>query len=195
VGSRSKQHLTAPIVAAAPSADGKGYYLVSANGGVFTFGDAHYEGACASAGGCTHPVTAIVPDGSAGYWLLLSDCEMLAMGGIPNIPSLSCQAYARAHGLQAVAAARTPSGDGYWILLSNGAVFPEGDAMHLGHWQPPRPLWSKGPRAVAVVAYKSGTGIWVAFADGAVKAYGAAPKLGDLSGHQLSAPIVASAGW
>ena len=195
VGSKSKQHLTAPIVAAAPSADGKGYYLVSANGGVFTFGDAHYEGSCASAGGCTHPVTAIVPDGSAGYWLLLSDCEMLAMGGIPNIPSLGCQAYAKAHGLQAVAASRSPSGDGYWILLSNGAVFAEGDAKHLGGWQPPRPTGSKGPRAVALVPYKSGTGIWVAFADGAVKAYGSAPKLGDLSGHQLPAPIVASAGW
>lgn len=194
-GSKSRDRLTAPIVAAAPSADGKGFFMVSSNGGVFTFGDAHYEGSCASAGGCSAPVTAIVPDGSAGYWLLLSDCQTLAMGGIPNLPSLDCQRYAEAHGLKAVAAARTPSGDGYWLLLSNGAVFPEGDAKHLGTWQPPRPPVKSGRRAVAVVAYKAGTGVWVVFSDGAVDAYGAAPKLGGIPSATPASPIVASAGW
>ena len=194
-GSRSKKHLTSPIVDAAPSADGKGYFMVSANGGVFSFGDARYEGSCASAGGCKAPVRAIVPDGPGGYWLLLSNCQTLAMGSIPNIASLDCQHYAKSHGVSAVAAARTPNGHGYWALLSNGVVFAEGDAKRTGDWVPPRPSGRSGAKAVALFTTAAGDGAWVVFSDGKVKAYGHAPQLGSVARSSLSAPIVASAGW
>ena len=35
--------LNAPIVGIAATPDGDGYYLVAADGGVFTFGDAHFR--------------------------------------------------------------------------------------------------------------------------------------------------------
>ena len=39
-GSLGGSHLNAPIVGMAPTADGDGYWLVAADGGVFSFGDA-----------------------------------------------------------------------------------------------------------------------------------------------------------
>jgi hypothetical protein len=37
-------HLNAPVVGMASTPDGKGYWLVAADGGVFTFGDAAFYG-------------------------------------------------------------------------------------------------------------------------------------------------------
>ncbi len=47
-GSMGGRHLNAPIVAMAAPADGGGYWLAAADGGVFAFGDAQFHG---SAGG------------------------------------------------------------------------------------------------------------------------------------------------
>ena len=52
--------LNKPVVAMAPTPDGKGYWLVSSDGGVFNFGDASFYG---STGGLTlnKPVVAMAP--------------------------------------------------------------------------------------------------------------------------------------
>jgi hypothetical protein len=39
------EHLAAPIVDMEPTPSGKGYWLLGADGGVFTFGDAGFYGA------------------------------------------------------------------------------------------------------------------------------------------------------
>jgi hypothetical protein len=45
--------------------------MVGADGGVFTFGDAHFEGSCPGIGGCSGPAVAVMPDASGnGYWLV-----------------------------------------------------------------------------------------------------------------------------
>ena len=66
-------HLNRPIQAMAATADGRGYWLVAADGGVFTFGDARFFGSAASsqAGGppATYVAMASAPRGD-GYWLL-----------------------------------------------------------------------------------------------------------------------------
>ena len=61
--------LAAPIVAMAPTPDGGGYWLVGADGGVFTFGDATFHGSLA-ASHLAAPIVAMAPtpDGG-GYWL------------------------------------------------------------------------------------------------------------------------------
>ncbi|HET6966383.1 MAG TPA: Ig-like domain-containing protein [Acidimicrobiales bacterium] len=46
-GSLAGYPLNAPIVAFAPTSDGKGYWLTSADGGVFAFGDAYFKGSLA----------------------------------------------------------------------------------------------------------------------------------------------------
>ena len=194
-GSKSPDHLAAPIVGIVPTPDGKGYLMVARDGGVFAFGDAHFAGSCASVGGCSAPVDAVVPDATGrGYWLLLANCEMVAFGDAPRIADTNCQTLAHAHKLAATAAARTPSGKGYWVLLSNGMVFPEGDAKALSTWSPAVSAGNNDP-AVAVVPTSDGRGVWVVDANGTVNALGDAPKLGGVAGKVLTAPIAAAAGW
>jgi hypothetical protein len=66
----------------AATPDGKGYWL-AADGGVFAFGDASYDG---SMGGTRldAPVvgTAAIPDGK-GYWLAAADGGVFAFGDAP----------------------------------------------------------------------------------------------------------------
>jgi hypothetical protein len=194
VGSKSPDHLMAPIVGIVPTADGKGYLMVAGDGGVFAFGDARFAGSCASIGGCAAPVVAVVPGAADhGYWLLLSNCDMVAFGNAPKIADTDCVTLAHTHKLVATSAARSPSGDGYWVVLSNGAVFPEGDAKSLSSWTT-RPTTRANDPAVAVVPTSDGRGIWVVDANGSVNAFGDAPKLAG-AGKGLSAPITAAAGW
>jgi hypothetical protein len=179
VGASKGHHLAAPIVGIVPTADGKGYLMVAKDGGVFAFGDAHYEGSCASIG---------------GYWLLLSNCDMVPFGDALKIADGNCESSAAAKKLVATSAARTPDGRGYWVLLANGTTFPEGDAKLLGSWEAKQMTTSVDP-AVAIVPTADGGGAWVVFANGIVDPFGDAPTLGDLAGSPPSAPITAAAGW
>ncbi len=73
-------HLNQPIVGMAATPDGKGYWLVASDGGIFTFGDAAFFGST----GAIHlnaPVVgmAATPDGK-GYWLVASDGGIFTFG-------------------------------------------------------------------------------------------------------------------
>jgi hypothetical protein len=67
----------------ATTPDGKGYWLVASDGGVFSFGDAPYFG---STGGrhLNAPVVgmAVTPDGQ-GYWLAARDGGVFSFGSAP----------------------------------------------------------------------------------------------------------------
>jgi hypothetical protein len=195
VGASSGHHLSASIVGIVPTPDGKGYLMVAKDGGVFAFGNAHFEGSCASIGGCDAPAVAVVPDATGnGYWLLLSNCDMVPFGDAPKITDNNCESSAVANQLVATSAARTPDGRGYWVLLDNGTTFPEGDAKLLGSWDSKKMTTTRN-RAVAIVPTADGGGAWVVLANGIVDPFGDAPSLGDLDGTPLSAPITAAAGW
>jgi hypothetical protein len=59
--------LNQPVVGMAPSSDGLGYWLAAADGGVFTFGDAPFEG---SDGGTPTNAPAVgIAGRSGGYWI------------------------------------------------------------------------------------------------------------------------------
>jgi hypothetical protein len=72
--------LNKPVVGLAPTADGKGYDMVAADGGIFAFGDAVFYG---SLGGIplSRPVVAIAgtPDGK-GYWFTDDNGAVSAFG-------------------------------------------------------------------------------------------------------------------
>jgi hypothetical protein len=77
-GPLTKLHPAKPIVGIASTPDGKGYWLVAADGGTFNYGDAHFYGPATK----LHPAKPIVgiastPDGK-GYWLVAVD------GGVFN---------------------------------------------------------------------------------------------------------------
>ena len=71
----------------AATPDGKGYWLVASDGGIFTFGDATYFGST----GAIHlnePIVgmAATPDGR-GYWLVASDGGIFTFGDAPFLGS------------------------------------------------------------------------------------------------------------
>jgi hypothetical protein len=64
-------HLNQPIVGMATTSTGHGYWLVASDGGIFTFGDAHYYG---STGGddLNQPIVAITTGSTAPHYLLVA---------------------------------------------------------------------------------------------------------------------------
>ncbi len=186
-GSSSAKRLNAPIVGMVPSADGNGYFMVAADGGVFTFGDAKFAGSCPGIGGCGGTAVAVMPDQTGnGYWLVTSTGSVFAFGD------------ARTHGAPGPQAApvtsavRTTDGGGYWILFSNGAVDDFGDAAIVGG--PVGDVGGSNP-ATAIFTTSDGKGYWVATANGSVFTYGDAPNDGSMAGQQLNGSIIAATGW
>ena len=106
-----------------------GYWLVSSDGGVFTFGDAQFYG---STGGmhANKPVVGMAADarrrGATGWWPPTAGSSASATpafygstGGITlNKPI--------------VGMAATPDGRGYWLVASDGGIFAFGDAGFYG---------------------------------------------------------------
>ena len=122
------QSLNQPVVGMAATPDGRGYWLVAADGGIFSFGDAGFYG---STGGMSlnAPIVgmAATPDGR-GYWLVAADGGIFSFGdarfwgsaGSDNLPD------------PVVGMVASPDGRGYLMATSNGVVLPFGDAQSYG---------------------------------------------------------------
>jgi len=77
--------LNAPVVGLAPTPDGGGYWLVAADGGVFTFGDAGFDGS--GAGTTTGGAAAVGLAGRpGGYWVAYGPDPAAEM--IPKSPPM-----------------------------------------------------------------------------------------------------------
>jgi hypothetical protein len=186
-GSASPARLNAPIVGMVPTADGGGYFMVGADGGVFSFGDARFEGSCPGIGGCSGAAVAVVPDASGnGYWLVTATGHVYAFGDAVNYGEPGTQS------TPVTAAVRTSDGAGYWILFANGAVESYGDATN--HGDPVGAVGGVNP-ATAIFTTSDGEGYWVAAANGSVFSYGDAPYDGGMGGAHLNGSIIAGTGW
>jgi hypothetical protein len=81
------QALNQPVVAIAATPSGRGYWLVGADGGIFAFGDAVFDGSTGALK-LNQPVVGIAPFGNdAGYWLVAKDGGIFAFGGAPFLGS------------------------------------------------------------------------------------------------------------
>ena len=157
------QPLNAGVVGMAATPDGKGYWLVASDGGIFAFGDARFYG---SMGG--KPLNAAVvgmaatPDGK-GYWR-----SPPTAGSSPSATPGSTARWAAASQRRLVGIAATPDGNGYWVDAADGGVFAFGDARFYGSMggRPQRP----GHR----IAAASAGGYWLIAADGGVFSFGSA---------------------
>ena len=179
--------LAAPIVGMVPSSTGQGYFMVGADGGVFAFGDAKFNGSCPSIGGCSGTAVAVMPDGTGnGYWLVTTSGHVYGFGDAPNLGAPGQQSS------PVTSAVSTIDGKGYWILTANGNVYNYGDAASLGG--PTSSAGGLNP-ATAIFSTATGGGYWVALANGAVFNFGDAPNDGGMSGTHLNAPIIAATGW
>jgi hypothetical protein len=187
-GSGLPNSLNAPVVGMVQSADGRGYFMVASDGGVFAFGDARFAGSCPGIGGCVGAAVAVMPDaGGNGYWLITQEGNVYAFGDAPYLGAPGPQSTA------ITSAVATPSGHGYYILDAEGQVFAYGDANGgLGN-VPPGATGGANPASAIFVTSDNG-GYWVADALGKVFSFGNAPYDGDMSGKQFNAPIIAASG-
>ena len=197
-GSGAKKELNAPIVGIVPSVDDRGYFMVAADGGVFAFGDAKFEGSCPVYDDCDGTTVSVMPDATGlGYWVVTDEGYVYSFG---DAPFEGEPAWTYANGPlprgSVTGAVRTPDGQGYWILVGSGYVLPFGDAnlFEATHGAASGSATAANA-ATAVFATGDTLGYWVATADGAVFDYGDAPADGSMAGHPLNAPIIAATGW
>ncbi len=179
-GSTGAIHLNKPVVGMAATPDGKGYWLVASDGGIFTYGDAKFYGSTGAIR-FNQPIVgmAATPDGK-GYWLVASD------GGIFTYGDAAFHGSTGAIHLNkpVVGMATTPDGKGYWLVASDGGIFTFGDAAFHGS------LGISGQTALGMtVAPSSGDYTLVETNGTAV-----APTLTPISPVQTTTPPTASSG-
>ena len=171
----------APVVGIAASPDGKGYWEVASDGGIFAFGDAGFYG---SMGGkpLNAPVVGIAatPDGK-GYWEVASDGGIFAFGDAGFYGSMG----GKPLNAPVVGIAATPDGKGYWEVASDGGIFAFGDAGFYGSMGG-KPL---NAPVVGIAATPDGKGYWEVASDGGIFAFGDAGFYGSMGGKALNAPV------
>jgi hypothetical protein len=179
-----KSH-TAPMVGMATTADGRGYWLAGADGGVFAF-HAPFYGSIGrrSLLQAVAGITA-APNGR-GYWLVARDGGVFGFGNARYYGSLG-RTRLRAP-IRSLAAA--PGGTGYWLLGQDGGVFAFGRARFYGSI----PTKKMRAPAVGIAATPSGRGYWIATADGGVVAFGDAHSFARTTPKRAFATAVGIAG-
>ena len=126
--SRTHLALNGSPVALAATRDGRGYWEVHSDGGVFAFGDAHFFGSMAGAH-LNEPIVGIAATADAkGYWLVAADGGVFAFGDAKFGGSLVGTRPAGA----VVGIARNTAGSGYWLATADGGAHAFGGAPSLG---------------------------------------------------------------
>lgn len=171
-----------PVAGIAATRTGGGYWLVSEDGGVFTYGDARFFGSTGAAA-LNQPIVDLAarPQGD-GYWFVAADGGVFAYGGAPFKGSLGTAP----PGTRVMGMASTPSGGGYWLVSADGGVFSFGDATFSGSLAGV-PV---GGFAMSIAATPSGKGYWLLTSEGGVHPFGDAEGFGSPAGFDLGAPVV-----
>ena len=104
----------------APTHDDGGYWLAAADGGVFSFGDAGYQGSLPNRGIRANKVVAIVGDPvTNGYDLIGSDGSVWNF----NTPQFGDLPFLGFHVNDIVGAALTPDAQGLYLVGADGRVY------------------------------------------------------------------------
>jgi beta-N-acetylhexosaminidase len=160
----------------------KGYWLVSARGNLYNFGNAGFYGSRA-----TRPLrSAVVGVGRTldgrGYWLVSSKGNVLNYGDAGFYGSEATKALPA----PIVGLAPTPDGAGYWLVSSAGAVYNFGDAGSYGS-RSGIPL--RAP-IVGMASTPDGGGYWLVSSRGNVFNFGDAGFFGSKATKTVSGHIV-----
>ncbi len=158
------------------------YWLVAADGGIFSFGGAPFYG---STGGMhlNQPIVGMAAAaGSGGYWLVAADGGVFSFGDAPF--------YGSTGGMHlnqpVVGMAAAPNNIGYWLVAADGGIFTFGTAGFYGsmggqHLNQP---------IVGMASTPDGGGYWLVAADGGIFSFGDAHFYGSTGGMRLNKPIV-----
>jgi hypothetical protein len=168
-----------------PSGGIGGYWLVGADGGIFSFGSAGFDGSMGGRHLDAPMVGMAVTLDHNGYWTVASD------GGIFSFGDAAFQGSMGGHHLDAPMVGMAPSADGggYWTVASDGGIFSFGDAVFQGsmgdhHLDAPM---------VGMAPTPSGSGYWTVASDGGIFSFGNAGFHGSMGGHHLDQPVVGMA--
>jgi hypothetical protein len=162
---------------------GSGYWVVTANGSVYSFGTAAYRGGM---GGrrINAPITgAEATTTGNGYWELGRDGGIFSFGDAAFHGSTGAMHLNKpVNGME-----RTSTGNGYWLVADDGGIFSFGDAAFHGstgaiHLNKP---------VIGMERTASGHGYWLVASDGGIFSYGDAHFYGSTGGAALPSPIVA----
>ncbi|MGO8863882.1 MAG: choice-of-anchor D domain-containing protein [Acidimicrobiales bacterium] len=163
----------------------EGYYETTAQGGLYTHGDAAgFGGETGTA--LSQPIVGSAATGDdAGYWLVASDGGIFTFGDAGYFGSTG--------GIHLnkpiVGMAATLDAGGYWLVASDGGIFTFGDAEYYG---------STGgiilnKPIVGMAATPDGGGYWLVASDGGIFTFGDAQFYGSTGGIHLNKPIVGMA--
>jgi hypothetical protein len=184
----TSQVFVPPVTPATPATP-NGYWLTSADAGMFSYGDAKFVG---SRGGqpLNEPVVGMAENKAdhLGYWQVASD------GGIFSYGSAAPRFFGSMGGQPLnkpiVGMAATPEGDGYWLVASDGGIFAFGTAASrfygsMGGQPLNKPI-------VGMAVTPTGKGYWLVASDGGIFAFGDAVGrfYGSAGSLPLSSPVV-----
>jgi peptidoglycan hydrolase-like protein with peptidoglycan-binding domain len=169
----------------APTANGKGYWLVANDGGIFGF-NAPFFGSL----GAMHlnaPIIgmAATPTGK-GYWLVAQDGGVFTFGDAHFYGSTGSMRL-NAPVTQLIPG---PNGRGYWLMATDGGVFTFGNARFLGSMGATR----LNAPVIGMTATPKGKGYLLVASDGGVFTFGDAKFKGSTGSRHLAAPVVGLAG-
>ena len=170
-----------PTPATTPAAKA-GYWMVAADGGVFSVGNVGYFGSTGSMKLNQPVVTATSTRSGNGYWLVARDGGVFSFGDAAFHGSTGNMKLNQ----PVVGMARTPSGNGYWMVASDGGIFSFGDAAFYGSTG----AMKLNQPIVGMTPTSSGRGYWLVAADGGVFSFGDAGFYGSTGNIRLRAPIV-----
>ncbi|MCU1429768.1 MAG: Esterase [Actinomycetia bacterium] len=179
IGSNPRAH--------ANSAAGKGYWIITDDGVVRTYGTAQtYAAHPTTPVIWTWPVVAMAPTPSgSGYWLTDNEGHVVAFG--------DAHSYGGAGNINLAAPiigmTATVTGKGYWLLARDGGIFSFGDATFFGS------MGTKKLNApiVGMAATPGGKGYWLLGRDGGIFSFGNAHFWGSTGAMTLAKPVLSMA--
>jgi SpoIID/LytB domain protein len=155
-----------------------GYWMVAKDGGIFSFGNAHFYG---SMGGrpLNQPMVGMTgTQNDGGYWMVASDGGIFSFGDASFYGSMG----AKRLNEPIVGMASTPDGKGYWLVASDGGIFSFGDARFYGSTGD---ITLNQP-IVGMARDAAGTGYWLVAGDGGIFSFGTSEYQGSLPGLGIS---------
>ncbi len=172
------------VIAASPALSsgtkGNGYWVVTSDGGVRTFGNARFYGSEAGQSHAPIVAGARTPDGN-GYWLAAADGAVYSFGDAHYYGGMA------GHHLNGsiVGMASMPDGHGYILLGSDGGIFNFGDSRFYGSTGG----WRLNAPVLDMTITASGHGYWFVAADGGVFTFGDAKFHGSTGSMHLNSPV------
>ncbi|MCA1841971.1 MAG: S8 family serine peptidase [Actinobacteria bacterium] len=170
----------APVATGASGAGG-GYWMVSADGVVYGFGDARPLGNAPV--GSASAVDLEPTRSGAGYWVVDDTGRVFAFGDAVSRGNVTRSRLAPGERITSLSG--TPSGAGYWIFTSRGRVLAFGDALFLGDIS----ARTLNGAVLDSVPTPSGAGYYLVASDGGIFAFGDARFAGSMGGRRLNAPV------